>query len=203
MKQTQNKASEFTLTHEEIEKLFRSATSYRDRALLKVLYHCALRRSEAAALDVRDIFFKSGRIHVVSGKGDKERIVPAPPELLSDLSFLVRNRVGGPVFLSAKGRQSWPPGRIGQGGIKRERVSSIVASAGERAGLTNPNPRRARINPHLLRHSFARHFLDRGGSLRALSYILGHASISTTGDVYGTPSVEAVEREYQRIMGGG
>jgi site-specific recombinase XerC len=76
----------------------------------------------------------------------------------------------------------------------------IVAAAGEAAGLTNPNPRRSRINPHLLRHSFARHYLDAGGSLRALSYILGHSSIVTTGDVYGTPSVAFIEEEYRRVM---
>jgi integrase len=51
MKRSQNKASEFTLSREEIEKLFLCCKSYRDRELLKVLYHCALRRAEAVALD--------------------------------------------------------------------------------------------------------------------------------------------------------
>lgn len=194
MKRTQNKASEFTLSRHNIEKLFLAPSSIRDRTLLEVLYHCALRRSEVAALDVRDIDFDAGRIHVVSGKGDKERIVPVPPNVLSDLRILTSGiihgaRKAGPVFLSQKG-----------GAISKDHVNTIVAKYGERANLTNPNPRRSRINPHLLRHSFARHFLDAGGSIRALSYILGHSSISTTGDVYGTPSVAFIEEEYRRVM---
>jgi len=192
MKRTQNKASEFTLSREKIDALFNAANSIRDRTLLKVLYHCALRRAEAVALDVRDIDFAAKRIHVVSGKGDKERIVPVPPQVLSDLRFLIGGRVAGPVFLSQKG--------IGRA-IRKQRVNEILAAVGEKAGITNPNPRRRSINPHLLRHSFARHFLDAGGSLRSLSYILGHSSISTTGDVYGTPSVAFVEKEYREAMG--
>jgi len=189
MKRTQNKASEFTLSREKIDALFNAANSIRDRTLLKVLYHCALRRAEAVALDVRDIDFEAKRIHVISGKGDKERIVPVPPQVLSDLRFLIEGRVAGPVFLSQKGE-----GRA----IWVQRVNEIVAAAGDKADVTNPNPRRRSINPHLLRvYSFARHFLDAGGSLRSLSYILGHSSISTTGDVYGTPSVAFVEKEYR------
>jgi len=134
---------------------------------------------------VRDIDFEAKRVHVVSGKGDKERIVPVPPHVLSDLQFLVAGWKAGPVFLSQKGKHK---------AIRKQRVNEIVAAAGVKAGVTNPNPRRRSINPHLLRpHSFARHFLDAGGSLRSLSYILGHSSISTTGDVYGTPSVAFVE----------
>ena len=192
MSRAQNKASEFTLSREQIDALFNAATSIRDRTLLKLLYHCALRRAEAAALDVRDIDFEAKRIHIVSGKGDKERIVPVPPHVLSDLQFLVAGWKGGPVFLSQKG--------IGKA-IRKQRVSEIIAAAGVKAGITNPNPHRQSINPHLLRHSFARHFLDAGGSLRSLSYILGHSSISTTGDVYGTPSVAFVEKEYRKVMG--
>jgi len=195
-------------THSE-QKLILAPHGIRDRTLLEVLYHCALRRAEAAALDVRDVDFEAGRIHVVSGKGDKERIVPVPASVLSDLRILIHNRIrngkAGPVFLSQKG-----------GGISIDHVNTLVAKYGEQANLRNPNPRRKRINPHLLRHSFARHFLDAGGSLRALSYILGHSSISTTlralsyilghssisttGDIYGTPSVAFIEEEYRRVM---
>jgi len=189
MKRTQNKASEFTLSRHDIEKLFLAPSSIRDRTLLKVLYHCALRRAEAAALDIRDVDFDAKRIHVVSGKGDKERIVPIPASVLSDLRILIGKFKSGPVFYSQKG-----------GAISKDHVNTLVAKYGEQANLHNPNPRRSRINPHLLRHSFARHFLDAGGSLRALSYILGHSSISTTGDIYGTPSVAFIEEEYRRVM---
>jgi len=195
MKHTQNKASEFTLSSAEINSLFLAAScqgaieSLRDRAILETLYYTALRRSEVAALDVRDVNISKGALYVRSGKGDKERVLPITTVLFSDLAILVQRRSKGPVFVSRKG-----------GFLTPQAIGNIVHRAALRAGVTNPNPRRTRVNPHLLRHSFARHYLDRGGSLRTLSHILGHSSISTTGDVYGTPSVEFVEAEYKRIM---
>ena len=91
---------------------------------------------------MRDIDFEAKRVHVVSGKGDKERIVPVPPHVLSDLQFLVAGWKAGPVFLSQKGKHK---------AIRKQRVNEIVAAAGVKAGVTNPNPRRRSINPHLLR----------------------------------------------------
>lgn len=161
----------------------------RDRTLVKILYYCALRRSEAAALDVRDLDLGARRLFVRNGKGEKERIVPISRDLISDLFILIGSRRAGPVFVSQKG-----------GYLDPTRINAIVAQAGEQAGLRNPNPRRKHINPHLLRHSFARHYLDADGDLRALSYILGHSSISITGDVYGTPSVEFIESEYGKFV---
>ena len=194
MKRTQNKASEFTLPKDQVESLILAGESLHDRTLLKVLYHCALRRAEAASLDVRDLNLSMARLHVVAGKGDKERTVPVVLSLISDLAILTEGRRAGPVFLCNDFFTN-------KEGMTPKTVSEVVAKAGRKAGLQNPNPRRKRINPHLLRHSFARHYLDAGGSLRTLSYILGHSSISTTGDVYGTPSVAFIEEEYRRVMG--
>jgi site-specific recombinase XerD len=70
--------------------------------------------------------------------------------------------------------------------LSREQIEKLFLTAG--------------INPYLLRHSFARHFFDAGGSIRALSCILGHNSISTAGDVYGPPSAAFIEEEYRRVM---
>lgn len=69
--------------------------------------------------------------------------------------------------------------------LSRQQIEKLFLAAG--------------INPHFLRRSFARNFLNAGGSLRALSYILGYSSISTTGDVYGTPSMAFIEEEYRRV----
>lgn len=193
MSRTQNKASEFTLSKKEIHELILAVSKeykgLRNRAILETLYYAALRRSEVAALDVRDVDISKGVLYVRSGKGDKERVLPIAEVLLSDLAILIKGRSKGPVFASNKG-----------GFLTSQAIGRILHHAALRAGVTNPNPRRTRVNPHLLRHSFARHYLDSGGSLRALAHILGHSSISTTGDVYGTPSVEFVEAEYKRIM---
>jgi len=200
MTQTQNKASEFTLSKKQIQQLILAASKdyngLRNRAIIEALYYAALRRSEVAALDIRDLDLEKSILYVRKGKGEKERVIPIHRVLLCDLILLVSDpahyrihRTSGPVFLSREG-----------GHLHPITINTIIAQVGKNAGLTNPNPRRTRINPHLLRHSFARHFLDAGGSLRTLSHLLGHSSISTTGDVYGTPSVEFVEAEYKRIM---
>ena len=193
MKRKQNQASEFTLSRKQIQELMLAASKelngLRNRTIIEALYYAALRRSEVAALDVRDLDLKESLLYVRDGKGNKDRVVPISSSLLSDLIILTKGKTSGPVFISPQG-----------GYLHRITINTIVAKAGERAGLSNPNPRRKRINPHLLRHSFARHYLDGGGSLPALSHILGHSSISTTGDVYGTPSVEFIEAEYRRIM---
>ena len=209
MKRTQNKASEFTLSKKQIQQLILAASKeyqgLRNRTIIEALYYGALRRSEVAALDIRDLDLEKALLYVRSGKGDKERVVPICAPLLSDLTLLVKDpahyrihRTSGPVFVSRNYRYPTPHRAIGQ--LHPITINTIVGQAGKNAGLTNPNPRRSRINPHLLRHSFARHYLDAGGSLRVLSHILGHSSISITGDVYGTPSVEFVEAEYKRIM---
>jgi len=72
---------------------------------------------------------------------------------------------------------------------------------GAKAGISNPNPRLVNINPHLLRHSFARHYLAKGGDLRKLSQLLGHANVAITHAVYGTASEEEMQDEYRTLMG--
>lgn len=191
MKQ-QNKGSEFCLTPGEVRRLIQAARTPRDRALIACLYYAGLRRAEARALDVGDVDLPGGRLLVRRGKGEKARVVPLHPELARYLGKLLSGRVEGPVFTGEDGR------RIGL-----STVNYVVAQAGRRAGLRNPNPRRKEINPHLLRHSFARHFLARGGDPRHLAQILGHASIKTTLDIYGTPSEEEVQAAYREVMRGG
>lgn len=196
-KRTQHKASEFTLSLAEIRRLLTYADPsegapnlLRNRTLLKVLYYCGLRRTEAASLDIRDVDFERGDLHIV-GKGDKERVVPVPPELLSDLRALIRKRKAGPIFLSQKG-----------GSIRPDHVNTILQKAAESAGVTNPNPRRKHVNPHILRHSFVRHFLDAGGDLRTAAAIAGHEDPATTARIYGTPSIEYNRRQYERWLEG-
>ena len=185
----QNKASEFCLSPEEVERLIDAARTARDRALIACLYYAGLRRAEARALDAGDVDLPGGRLLVRRGKGEKARVVPLHPELSRLLGEVLSGRREGPVFAGEDGRR-----------ISLSTINYVVAQAGRRAGLVNPNPRRRAINPHLLRHSFARHFLARGGDPRHLAQILGHASIKTTLDVYGTPSEEEVRAAYHEIM---
>lgn len=144
------------------------------------------------SLELRDVDVERRRLTVV-GKGGKARTVPVPAELAQELGWLTLSGRRRYVFESPR-RPGYP--------IAAARVNAILAEAGKRANVSSPNPRRRGINPHLLRHTFARHWLAGGGDLRALSHMLGHASVAITADVYGTPSQEFIEGEYRRVMQG-
>jgi len=187
----QNSAAEFTLTPEEVTSLFEAARNPRDGLILRVLYFGAIRRQELCDLDVQDVQFDRRRVLIRSGKGGKSRVIRLPEGVLQRLREYVGRRRTGPLFRSErKGKR-----------LSVRGVNHIVSGIGERAGVTNPNPSLKHVNPHLLRHSFARHYLARGGDLRKLSQLLGHANVAITHAVYGTASEEEIDEEYQRLMG--
>jgi len=183
---TQHRASEFTLSRDEVGRILNAAGSLRDRTLIELLYFCALRVSEAANLDVRDVDLERRRLTIV-GKGEKKRVVPVPEKVSQDLRFVIDGRSAGPVFTSRK------PGKSGRAeAVTARQAQRILAAAAERAGVSSPNPDHPNVNPHLLRHSAARHILAAGKAPRIVQHFLGHSSIRTTLDVYGTPSEEEV-----------
>lgn len=187
-RQLQN--SQFQLKPAEIRKVVYACVSPRDRCLLAILAATGMRRAEVAALDVRDLDLEARRITVRSGKGGKERTTPITEELASDLRLLIGRRQTGPVLLSNRGAALTP-----------RHVNRIVAQAGERAGVKNPNPASGgQLTCHLFRHSFARHWKQRGGDIESLAHILGHASSATTVDLYGTLSIDDVQANYEKLM---
>lgn len=196
----QNSAAEFTLTPEEVQRLFKAARSDRDELILEVLYYGGIRRQELCGLSVPDVQPDRGRVLIrqdpddkggKGGKGGKSRTVLLPEPVLEALRRHIGRRRTGPLFQSQRGKK-----RLSVRG-----VNHIVATIGERAGVTNPNPRLKHVNPHLLRHSFARHYLAKGGDIRKLSQLLGHANVAITHAVYGTASEEEMADEYHKLMG--
>lgn len=141
----------------------------RDAAVLALLYGSGLRIAEALSLSRKDVPAPGkGDTIVVTGKGNKTRMVPVLPrvlELIADYLSVCPYAVAadGPLFLGAKGGPLSP--RIIQ--LAMERL---------RGALGLPDT----ATPHALRHSFATHLLARGGDLRAIQELLGHASLSTT-----------------------
>ena len=154
----------------------------RDAAVLALLYGCGLRISEAlglkrAAIGRRDTI-------TVTGKGGKERMVP----LLSQVAKLIADYVTlcpydlaeqGPLFVGAKG-----------GALSPRLVQLLMARLRGALGLPDT------ATPHALRHSFATHLLARGGDLRSIQELLGHASLSTT-QVYTAVDAERLIEAYR------
>lgn len=163
---------------EEVERLLeqpdaKTAFGLRDRAMLEVLYSTGLRVSELTGLRVSDLDTKIGCVRCI-GKGDKERIVPVGRKALGMVEkylrdarpeLLRRGKAAPSAYLFVNRRG---------GKISRVGVWKILSTYGRRAGL------RVALTPHMLRHSFATHLLERGADLRSVQLMLGHADISTT-----------------------
>jgi integrase/recombinase XerD len=163
---------------EEVERLLEqpdggTASGLRDRAMLEVLYSTGLRVSELTGLKVSDLDAKVGCVRCV-GKGDKERVVPVGRKALGIVERYLRD--GRPDLVRrAKGAtNAWLFVNRRGGKISRVGVWKILSGYGRRAGL------RTALTPHMLRHSFATHLLERGADLRSVQLMLGHADISTT-----------------------
>jgi integrase/recombinase XerD len=162
---------------EEVERLLeqpneKTALGLRDRAILEVLYSTGLRVSELISLRVSDLDAKVGCVRCI-GKGDKERIVPTGRKALAMVEKYLREARGQ---LSSRGKPSSPALFVNRRGgtLSRVGIWKILSAYGRRAGL------RMAIKPHMLRHSFATHLLERGADLRSVQLMLGHADISTT-----------------------
>jgi integrase/recombinase XerD len=148
-----------------------SPRGLRDRALVEVLYATGLRVSELCHLRLTDLRADEGYLQCF-GKGGKQRIVP-----LGDAAALaVRRYVQDGRGVLTRGRQSPWLFVNARGGARLSRVGcwKILKAQGRRAGI------RAHLSPHVLRHSFATHLLERGADLRAIQAMLGHADLTTT-----------------------
>ena len=163
------------LTHEEMRALLGAidlSTDHglRDRALLETLYACGLRVSEATGLQLSDLYLKEEFVRV-TGKGDKQRIVPIGPGAVRQLEIYLRHvrqelpeiRDENTVFLNRRG-----------GALSRVSVFTAVKKYAAAAGITKS------VSPHTFRHSFATHLIEGGADLRAVQEMLGHESILTT-----------------------
>lgn len=143
----------------------------RDRTLIEVLYATGLRVSELVSLRMADVRTSEGYVQVV-GKGGKPRIVPLGDvaaawvrRYVSDVRPALASRRDSPwLFLNAKRGTA----------LSRSGFWRLLKGYGRKAQI------RAHLSPHVLRHSFATHLLERGADLRAIQVMLGHADLSTT-----------------------
>lgn len=172
---TGRKLPEF-LTLSEVERLIAAIDlskpeGERNKAIIETLYGCGLRVSELVNLKISNIYFNEGFMRI-SGKGDKERLVPFSGKALSQINLYlhaIRSHIDIKkghedfLFLGRRGTQ-----------LSREMVFMIIKDLAVSAGIHKV------IGPHTLRHSFATHLVEGGADLRAVQEMLGHASITTT-----------------------
>ncbi len=143
----------------------------RDRALIELLYATGVRVSELVSLRLADLRLADGYV-TCTGKGGAQRIVPVGQSAAAWVERYVRE--ARPALLQGR-RSPWlfVNGRRG-GRLTRVGVWKRLKAYGRAAGLRGP------LSPHVLRHSFATHLLERGADLRAIQLMLGHADLSTT-----------------------
>jgi integrase/recombinase XerD len=143
----------------------------RNRAILEVLYSCGLRVSEVCSLRLSDLYLGEGFIRV-TGKGDKQRLVPISDRAVAELEayFVDRNMIpikkGYEDFVFISERLKKPLSRI----MVFHFIKELVGLVGIKKN----------VSPHTFRHSFATHLLEGGANLRVIQAMLGHESISTT-----------------------
>jgi integrase/recombinase XerD len=142
---------------------------HRNKAIIETLYGCGLRVSELVNLRLTDIHYTEEFV-VVTGKGNKQRLVPVSKKALKEIDIYKEDRNRLPVirdqnvlFLNRRG-----------GHLTRAMIFTIIKDLASKAGI------RKNISPHTFRHSFATHMIEAGADLRAVQEMLGHESILTT-----------------------
>lgn len=142
----------------------------RDQAMVALLYSSGLRVSELCQIQISDLNREMGLVRV-TGKGNKERLIPVGREALDLVSLYLEQ--GRPALL--KGRASKFLFVTNRGGkLTRQAFWKALAGYGKKAGIFH------NLSPHVLRHTFATHMLEGGADLRSVQTMLGHADISTT-----------------------
>lgn len=167
-----------------------TAKSTQDRAILELFYGTGIRLSELVNLDETDIDFKLSQVKVI-GKGSKQRIVPLGGRALEFLKKHLQSKkdlygertdadARKALFLAAGGQR-----------IYQRAVQRIVKDYLQRSSEVTQK------SPHVLRHSFATHLLDKGADIRVIKELLGHSNLAST-QVYTHTSVERLKNVYEQ-----
>ena len=177
------------LTEEEVDKLLNidliDDYSYRNKAMMELMYSSGLRVSELINLKISDIDLNMGIVRIF-GKGSKERIVPLGDYAIDALNNYINNHrpnllkktVTDYLFLNSRGIN-----------MTRQAFFKIIKKQAVKAGI------KTEISPHTIRHSFASHLLKNGADLRVIGELLGHADVSST-QIYTHITNEELKQNY-------
>ena len=160
----------------------------RDRAIIEMLYSSGVRVGELISIKIKDMDFKEKTVYVL-GKGKKARIIPVTSQAIDSIENYLMKRPGGKdkdsiIFCNLKGKQLTESG-----------VQYIIDNLAKNCGIYR------KVTPHMLRHSFATHFLENGMNLRYIQYLLGHSNLSTT-EIYTHLSIEELTKVYRKAHPG-
>ena len=161
--------------------------SYRNKAMLELLYSSGLRVSELVSLNVNDINLDMSLVRIM-GKGNKERIIPIGDYANNALKIyindyrdsMLKGKMNDYLFLNNHGSK-----------MTRQGFFKIIKKLAKEKGIKTD------FSPHTLRHSFATHLLNYGADLRSIQEMLGHSSISTT-QIYTHVSTEKLKEDYNK-----
>lgn len=182
-----------TLSENEVERLLeapdcREPRGLRDRAMFETLYATGLRVSELVQLHTLHVRLADGVVHVVQGKGGRDRLVPLGAEAAWWIErYLVEAR---PSLLGQRQSPALFVTHLG-GPMTRQGFWQIVKKMALKAGIESA------LSPHVLRHAFATHLLNHGADLRVVQLLLGHADISTT-QIYTHVARERLKQLHSR-----
>lgn len=181
------------LTREEMARLIeynypQNLKGLRDRAIIEMLYSSGVRVGELISIKIKDLDFKGKTVYVL-GKGKKERIIPVTSQAIDSIENYLMKRPTGKdkdsiIFCNLKGGQLTESG-----------VQYIIDNLAKNCGIYR------KVTPHMLRHSFATHFLENGMNLRYIQHLLGHENLSTT-EIYTHLSIEELTKVYRKAHPG-
>ncbi len=155
------------LTKEEISKLFSVVSNKKHLLLLKFMYGSGLRVSECVNFKIRDMNFDNATAKVMSGKGNKQRMIILSKDFMNEVRFYIEKRkIKSEYLFTSKNNPNKP--------ITARMAQKVIEKAAEKAGFEK------RVYCHILRSSFATHLLESNVDIRYIQELLGHSDLSTT-----------------------
>lgn len=164
------------LSREDVEKMLKvpnvkCPTGLRNRVALQVMYRAGLRVSEVVNLSIDDLDLKKGYIYVQQGKNSKDRYVPIDEETVA---WLKR-------WLEIKPESEYLFCTLNGGKLSDRYLREVCYRISEKAGIyVNDNHKKKKVNPHVLRHTYATELLEEGFNIREVQQVLGHENLNTT-----------------------
>jgi len=174
------------LAGEQVQRLFAQIAHPMDRALFLVMLRCGLRVSEVAQLTLEQIDWEQQALHIIQGKGRKDRRVYMSPDLVTSLQGCLAQHPGDP----AQGYVFWNRKRVQQP-LSVKAIQKKMERYAQAAGIT--------ASCHSLRHTFASNLLEHGAEVVTIRDFLGHSQIASS-ERYAKVSSQKIKQEYLRTM---